>query len=84
MKAPAILQYDVPAFAILEAADCNRRDGENVLDAAERTCIVEALIETKDSQKDAAALLGITPQELWRKTYKHGIRQTRPGLRGVA
>lgn len=44
----------------------------------ERNLILDALRRTDGRQTEAAALLGLTPKNLWAKLQKHGIRARAP------
>lgn len=63
---------DVPTASVLKAARANAKDGEGVWRAAERSLVIEALMEGGDG-KNAAKILGITERRLCYKRRKLGL-----------
>ncbi|WP_027181219.1 sigma-54-dependent transcriptional regulator [Oleidesulfovibrio alaskensis] len=61
--------HDAPA-----AEDCLRMPLRETLHQMERNLLLEALRRAEGSQKNAAALLGLTPKNMWAKLQKHQIR----------
>lgn len=78
---------DLPAYSILEAVALARRDGETMVDAAQRLLLAEALFRTNGSQRLAADILKTTPTWVNHHAAKHGWRprdvETDPAVAGA-
>ena len=73
--APTIQLWDLP----FEIQGTKRSDGSSdytlasAVAKAEKKCILQALLKTKNNKTEAAVLLGISRKNLWQKMKGHGL-----------